>query len=140
MEILDIKVRYKHPKIGEPFTLATTALGSMDIFQRTPCSFDNSLAFKLEGTIIPEKSGVAFTVHTDADAEKFWWERPEISKVYFNDPVTVVLWKDGTKTLVKAIDEPFDKEKGLAMAIAKKSMGNEGNYFNEIKKWTEDEV
>lgn len=61
---------------------------------------------------------------------------PEIEKVIFNDPATIVLWKDGTKTVVKAVDEPFDKEKGLTMAIAKKVYGNEGNYYNEIKKWT----
>ena len=28
-------------------------------------------------------------------------------------------------------------EKGLAMAIAKKALGNRGNYFNRIKVWTE---
>lgn len=60
-------------------------------------------------------------------------------KVIFNKPATIVFWKDGTKTVVKAQnDEPFDPEKGLAMAIAKKALGNEGNYFNRIKKWTED--
>ena len=29
----------------------------------------------------------------------------------------------------------MDPEKGLAMAIAKKALGNEGNYYNEFKKW-----
>lgn len=56
---------------------------------------------------------------------------PEIEKVIFNEPATIVYWKDGEKTVVKANDEPFDKEKGLAMAIAKKVYGNKGN-FNEI--------
>ena len=59
----------------------------------------------------------------------------EIKRVIFNDPATIVFWTDGTKTVVKAVDEEFDKEKGLAMAIAKKAMGNKGNYFNRIKKW-----
>ena len=40
-----------------------------------------------------------------------------IKKVIFNDPATIVLWSDGTKTVVKAEGEPFDPEKGLAMAI-----------------------
>lgn len=62
-----------------------------------------------------------------------------ISKVVFNDPATIVFWADGTKTVVKAVDEPFDKEKGLTMAICKKIFGNKGNYFNVIKKWTEKE-
>ena len=60
-----------------------------------------------------------------------------IVKVIFNDPATIVFWMDGTKTVVKAHNEPFDKEKGLAMAITKKFFGNEGNYYNKIKKWLE---
>ena len=58
-----------------------------------------------------------------------------IKNVIYNDPATIVFWSDGTKTVVKAKDEPFDPEKGLAMAIAKKALGNEGNYYNVFKKW-----
>ena len=62
--------------------------------------------------------------------------KPEIKKVIFNDPATIVIWKDGTKTVVKAQDgDIFDPEKGLAMAISKKVLGNKGNYFKEFKKW-----
>lgn len=60
---------------------------------------------------------------------------PRIKNVIFNDPATIVFWSDNTKTVVKAQNEPFDPEKGLAMAICKKALGNEGNYCNEIKKW-----
>lgn len=64
----------------------------------------------------------------------------KIKKVIFNDPATIVLWKDGTKTIVKCGDEDaYDPEKGLAMAIAKKALGNVGNYYNEIKKWLPEE-
>lgn len=62
-----------------------------------------------------------------------------IEKVIFNDPATIVLWKDGTKTVVKAEDEEFDEEKGLAMAISKKALGNKGNYYEVFKKWISDE-
>lgn len=63
---------------------------------------------------------------------------PEILDVIFNHPATIVFWSDGTKTIVKCQnDETFDAEKGLTMAIAKKVMGNKGNYFDNIKKWTE---
>lgn len=58
-----------------------------------------------------------------------------IVKVIFNDPATIVFWGDGTKTVVKAMNEPFDPEKGLAMAIAKYHFGNEGNYYNVFKQW-----
>lgn len=60
----------------------------------------------------------------------------EITKVIFNNPATIVFWSDGKKTVVKcAIDEAFDEEKGLAMAISKRILGNKGNYYNEFKKW-----
>lgn len=63
----------------------------------------------------------------------------KINKVIFNDPATIVFWADGTKTVVKVQeDETFDPEKGLAMAIAKKALGNKGNYYNEINKWVDD--
>lgn len=60
-----------------------------------------------------------------------------IKNVIFNPPATIVFWADNSKTVVKTQDEEFDPEKGLAMAFFKKSFGNKGNYFNEIKKWTE---
>lgn len=60
----------------------------------------------------------------------------EIKKVIFNNPATIVFWADDTKTVVKAENEEFDPEKGRAMAIAKKALGNKGNYFNKIKEWT----
>lgn len=64
---------------------------------------------------------------------------PEIKRVIFNDPATIVLWDDDTKTIVKAENETFDPEKGLAMAITKKALGNEGNYYNELKKYLGDD-
>lgn len=63
---------------------------------------------------------------------------PVIKKVIFNNPATIVFWSDGTKTVVKFDDNhdwDFDPEKGLAMAIAKKALGNNGAYYNEFKKW-----
>ena len=64
---------------------------------------------------------------------------PGIKKVIFNDPATIVLWEDNTKTVVKCgEDEMFDPEKGLAMAISKKALGNSGRYFEIFKMWTAD--
>ena len=62
----------------------------------------------------------------------------EIKKVIFNNPATIVYWTDGTKTVVKAQKgDMFDPEKGLTMAFTKKALGNEGSYYNTIKKWTD---
>ncbi len=59
-----------------------------------------------------------------------------IKNVIFNKPATIVFWKDGTKTVVKCGEnDTYDPEKGLAMAIVKRTFGNEGNYYNKIKEW-----
>ena len=61
---------------------------------------------------------------------------PTINNVIFNDPATIVFWRDGSKTVVKCQDgEIYDPEKGLAMAISKKALGNKGNYCEVFKKW-----
>lgn len=66
----------------------------------------------------------------------FGMNRLRIKNVIFNEPATVVYWDDGDKTVVKCgKGEQYDPEKGLAMAISKKALGNRGNYFNEFKKW-----
>lgn len=62
-----------------------------------------------------------------------------IKKVIFNDPATIILWKDGTKTVVKCQKgDTFDKEKGFYMCVAKKALGNKGNFNNEFKRWIEE--
>lgn len=59
-----------------------------------------------------------------------------IRKVIFNDPATVVLWSDGTKTVVKCgPEDTFDMEKGLAMAIVKKMAGNDNRFHKVFKQY-----
>lgn len=63
-----------------------------------------------------------------------------IEKVIFNDPCTIILWSDKTKTVVKCgEDEEYDPEKGMAIAISKKFLGNKGNYYETFKKWLPEE-
>lgn len=131
---------------------------TVDNRERTPI-----LNAELEGTIIgactgnvmdisneirdrlnaPEKSEEEYLRYCAADVAitKSFYSRfgttklPAIEKVIFNNPATIVIWKDGSKTVVKVqSNELFDPEKGLAMAITKKALGNEGNYFETIKK------
>ena len=61
---------------------------------------------------------------------------PEIKTVHFNYPATIVIWEDGTKTVVKCQQDDFySPETGLALCIAKKALGNKSNFNNEFKKW-----
>jgi hypothetical protein len=62
--------------------------------------------------------------------------RSNIKDVIFNYPATIILWKDGTKTIVKVRKgEKYDPEKGFAMAVCKKMFGNEGNYYKVFKEY-----
>lgn len=57
-----------------------------------------------------------------------------IEKVIFNNPYTIVLWGDKTKTIVKCQEgDVYSPETGLFTCIAKKALGNKGN-FNEVFK------
>ena len=59
---------------------------------------------------------------------------PAIKKAIFNNPATIVIWNDGTKTTVKCSErDEYSEEVGLAMCISKKALGNKGN-FNEVFK------
>lgn len=63
----------------------------------------------------------------------------KVKRVIFNDPATIILWKDGTKTVVKCQNgEAFDPEKGFALAYLKKLLGNDNTFNKEIHKWVED--
>lgn len=59
---------------------------------------------------------------------------PEVKNIIFNDPVTVVFWKDGTKTIVKASNgDKFSKELGVVYSVFKKLYGP--NTSAAIKKF-----
>ena len=59
-----------------------------------------------------------------------------IEKVIFNEPATIVLWSDGSKTVVKCKEgEEFDPDVGLAMCVCKRLFGNAFHYI--FRKYTE---
>lgn len=72
--------------------------------------------------------------------ELFSLKMPNIKKVIFNPPATVVMWSDGTKTVVKArkgkkkaeTDE-FSEEVGLAMAVAKRYFGSRSAFVKAVE-------
>ena len=62
-----------------------------------------------------------------------------IKKVIYNNPATIILWEDGTKTVVKVQDgDVYSKELGFAMCVSKKFFGNQSNFNNVFKKYVYD--
>lgn len=53
-------------------------------------------------------------------------------QVIFNPPATVVLWTDGTKTVVKCDPEDtFNETTGVALCYMKKALGNTSRELNK---------
>lgn len=87
------------------------------------------------------------------DQTRITWAYPTPKKMVVNGPATIVFWSDGTKTIAKCCkDEPFDPEKGVAIAIAKKfvpsntrnkmfddahSLINDGGIRGLLAQWQE---
>lgn len=48
---------------------------------------------------------------------------PKIKNVIFNNPATIIYWDDGTKTVVKCMDEDtYAPDVGIAMCVMKKAV------------------
>ena len=76
-----------------------------------------------------------------ADALRDTNSGPQIKNIIFNDPATIVIWEDGTKTVVKCQEgDTYSKETGLALCIAKKYLGNKGNFNEVFMKWIPEET
>lgn len=85
-------------------------------------------------------------IHRIMDKRKFgpadvWLDLvEEIDNVFFNDPYTVVLWKDGTKTKVSCCQgDRFDKMQGLAYAVLKRICGNTNAYHELFDRFIDEE-
>lgn len=65
---------------------------------------------------------------------------PEIAKVMFNNPATIVFWADGTKTVVKCMEgQEFNEYYGVACAIMKRFFGNNSKASAFVEKFKEEE-
>ncbi len=68
---------------------------------------------------------------------------PTIEKIHISGPCTVIIWSDKTKTMVRLQEgEPYDAEKAVYAAIAKKFIGtnkSKSNWLDIIRKKMPDE-
>lgn len=93
---------------------------------------------------ITNNKGYTYKNHDDViDFLSSWYkfervaDDAPISRVIFNNPATIILWADGTKTVAKTHgDDAFDPEKGFAVACAKKLLGNGDVFRTEFAKWS----
>ena len=124
----------KYPTVHCNINNVENIIGSLKKYEMRPASIeysgygdnhytDNELTLTLENWIKFDKDYIID-------------RKEDIKKVIFNDPATIVYWKDGTKTVVKCQDgDVYDKEKGLAMCVTKKFFGNKGNFNKVFNKF-----
>lgn len=61
----------------------------------------------------------------DFDENPMMWGIPDVRRVIFNPPATIVFWDDNTKTVVKCMDgEKFERYAGFMAACMKKMFGS----------------
>lgn len=99
---------------------------------RVSCFDENGYEYTIELT------GHAGDLETVIDRLENW--RMPMSfvpeKVIKNGPATVVVWDDGSKTVVKRTDEDDDPEKGFAMALVKKLYGTRSRFKKMLRDKT----
>lgn len=60
-------------------------------------------------------------------------------KIIYNGPATIILWTDGTKTVVKCKEsDPYSPEAGFALAVLKRLTGND--FHKHLRKVTKGDV
>lgn len=94
---------------------------SMSVWQQRVCQFLIGEALK--------QAKVSFTPDS-------------IKKVIYNDPATIIFWSDGTKTVVKCMEnEDYDPEKGFMAAVTRKAFGDKYGWVmrHQVKPAAENE-
>lgn len=64
-------------------------------------------------------------IYHDPEDDQPMWGIPDIDRVVFSGPATIVFWEDGEKTVVKCSkDQQYDKYAGFTAACMKKLFGS----------------
>lgn len=113
-----------------------TYVDTDDVTRMGPKEIYESLASAYSGPTRPSLDALTTFTSTWFGPRYVVDHRYRIKKVIFNDPATIIIWVDGAKTVVKCGEgDVYDPEKGMAMAIAKRFLGDKGNYYEVFKKW-----
>lgn len=128
MKLVDID-----PSIGLLSATASVGLssGTGGVMTTTGCGWDRD---RYNTYFVPEPIELNF----NADPIKIDYSKlfgiAAPKKVIFNPPATIVIWKDGTKTVVKCKDSDiFEPWTGFAMCICKRIFGDE--FHSTFRKY-----
>ncbi len=81
---------------------------------------------------IGQITGMSYVVPTEEMSRR---DPNEVKEVIFNDPATIVIWGDGTKTVVKCTEgDAYDPRLGFLLCVAKRHFGNTGRYLKVMER------
>ena len=88
------------------------------------------------GTLLSEEVLGYLREDVRATDEAYMRIRYAIKKVIFSGPATIVIWMDGTKTIVKCMEgDIYDPEKAIMMCLLEKMLGSKSEVKRFFKKW-----
>lgn len=107
---------------GYHFTLVRRPLKALEELNKR--EFERVAAepirFNIDEFKLPTKEEIKKMINKEFGMSKY-----EYKKIIFSGPCTIILWKDGTKTIAKTSGgEVFDPEKGVAICFMKKMIGH----------------
>ena len=102
-------------------------------YRRSEIPFGNPIPYRSTYTINVEEPADREAFETaimslfgiETDKESKAPNAPKAKQVILNDPATVVIWQDGTKTVTKAKDgDEYDDKVGLLLCAVRKASNN----------------
>ena len=77
----------------------------------------------------------------DKEDDPPFWGIPDIRRIVFSGPATIVFWEDGTKTVVKCMEgEKFERYAGFAAACMKKMFGSTSRAKSVMEDYAEEQT
>lgn len=103
-------------------------------YQQEPCYDDSATQKRRKKDEIMDRLSILKTFLKDMEDKDMLGKSLEVKKVIYSVPCTIVIWKDGDKTIVRCQEgDSYSKEVGLLMCLAKRVWGKNasGSNFND---------
>lgn len=98
-------------------------------------SFESSLLSPMHAQVVLERTDKLFPVNGMVKLIS-GSQKPEALRIIPNPPYTIVLWKDGTKTIVKCTeDDNYSVGAGFAAAVVKKLYGGKNESGSAVRRY-----
>lgn len=103
-------------------------------YQQEPCYDDSATQKRRKIDALMDRLSILKTFSKDKENKNMLGKSVDVKKVIYSGPCTIVIWKDGDKTIVRCKKgDTYSKEVGLLMCLAKRVWGKNasGSNFND---------